>query len=317
MMRFQIKDIAPVFLVSIGLLFIFSSCFTGIESTKKITLSREEKKIIKPTEEELFFTGFTGTPVEEWREGQEFYVTDNKAILIFEPHGFPLDASLPELEGDTLTYVGVESRLDPAGNITLVINFSDGKFKYPYNTGRPFDTAISSVRSDQIPMLIDLQTVNKVRDLLKGQKLWTKTLLWYDEKGERINGKKFVPVTIEDVEPGNMVFPLRLKIKDEDDNFAWLWMNFGIAGTDSRSFPRLFSMSDPKRHYSSITDENWKLICEGNIARGMTKEECRLSLGNPIEINSGHDYSQTLDIWTYENGVVLWFVDGVLSRYRK
>jgi hypothetical protein len=48
----------------------------------------------------------------------------------------------------------------------------------------------------------------------------------------------------------------------------------------------------------------------------MTKEECRLSLGNPAEVDTGHDYSQTLDLWKYNDGTTLWFEDGILTRIR-
>lgn len=294
-----------------------SSCFTGVESTKKISLSREDRKKIKPTDEELFYQGIPGIPLKDWDQGHKFFVTDNKAILVFEPHGIPIGDSIPELENKILTFTGIESRLDPAGNITLVIDFTDGRYKLPFNTGRPFENALEDVKSDQIPMLVDLKIVEQANNLLKGKQLWTRTLLWYDEKGERINGKKFVPVTIEEITPGNMVFPFKVKIKESDGSFAWLFMNAGNSGTESRSFAHLFSLTDLKKHYPSISDENWNLICLGDVAKGMTKDECRLALGTPIEVNSGHDYSRTLDIWNYENGIVLWFEDGILSHFRK
>ena len=298
-------------------LILFSSCFTGVESTKKIKLTREERKIIKPSEEEIFFEGIKGIPLEAWEEGHPFYVTDNKAILIFEPQGLPIDIYNLELEGKTINYTGVESRVDAAGNILMVIDFSDGQHKLPYNTGKPFDTAMASFLSNQIPVIIDLKMVDEAREKLKGVSLWIKTLLWYDENGERIDGRKFVPVTIQDVMPGNMVFPLRVKFSDEKGDTAWLYMNMGNSGTESRSFHHLFSMTDLRKKYPSISDDNWKAICEGNILPGMTKEECRLALGNPTNINSGHDYSQTLDMWNYENGTILWFEDGLLSKFRK
>lgn len=303
-----------VLILASGLL---TSCFTGIESTKKINLSREDKKNIKPSEEELFYPGITGIPLQEWEEGHKFLATDDKAILIFESHYIPYSFSDLHLEGDTLSFSGIESRIDAAGNITVSVDFVDSQYKYPYNTGKTFDAAMSNFLSSQIPMLIDLEMVEKAKEKLVGHKLWTRTFLWYDESGERINGKKFVPVTIIDVLPGNMVFPFKLKINDENGLTAYMYMNAGISPTDSRAFPVLFSMTDIRKNYPSVSDKNWELICGGDVAVGMTKEECKLALGNPKDVSAGHDYSQTLDIWSYENGTVLWFEDGLLSRFRK
>ena len=51
-----------------------------------------------------------------------------------------------------------------------------------------------------------------------------------------------------------------------------------------------------------MDDAVWEMICAGKVREGMTKEECRLSLGNPDDVDSGHDWNSTLDIWRYENG---------------
>ncbi|MDE6400707.1 MAG: hypothetical protein K2L68_07600, partial [Muribaculaceae bacterium] len=66
-----------------------------------------------------------------------------------------------------------------------------------------------------------------------------------------------------------------------------------------------------------IEDDVWQLICSSKVRTGMTKDECRLALGNPKEVDSGHDYTQTLDLWHYSDGAVLWFEDGILTRFRK
>lgn len=313
----KLRSLIFYFLLISFSLSCFTGCFTGIESTKKINLSREDKKNIKPSDEEIFYGGIPGYPVKEWKEGKEFLVTDNKALLVFEPLHIPFNFKDIDLEGKIIQYSGKETRIDAAGNNILTINFKDSIFTLPYNTGKPVDQAMSDFTSSQIPMLIDLQMVEEANQKLRGLKLWTRTFLWYDVNGERINGKKFVPVTIIEVLPGNMVFPFKLKIKDENNEIAYMYMNAGISPTDSRAFHHLFSLTDIRHNYHSINDNIWDLICKGEITSGMTKEECRLALGNPKEISAGHDYSRTLDIWNYENGTVLWFEDGILSRYRK
>lgn len=311
-----IKSI-PIFLGMTFSLFLLSSCFTGIEGTKKITLTREDKKMAQPSEEESFFSGIKPDPLLEWEQGRIFIASDNKALLIFETQDnlFPTDTI--SIKGKLFEFVGVDSKMNAAGNLTVGLLFTDGARTLVYDTNKEFDKAMNSFMSSDVPMMIDSKMVAQVREKLIGKKFWTKSPLWYDEKGERIDGKKYVEVTVTDVEPGNLVFPLRLKIKDAEGNEAFMLMNFGTEGNESRAFHNLFSLTDIRPHYPTISPETWKLISQGKVAIGMTKEECRLSLGNPSDVNSGHDYSQTLDIWQYDNGVVLWFEDGRLTRLRQ
>lgn len=301
----------------IFLCLIFSSCFTGIESTKKINLSREDRKNITPTKEEKFMSQIIPQPLKEWENGKNFIVSDDKALLVIIPQQGLLPYAPDSIKGTILRFIGVESKMNAAGNLTVALQFSDGVYIYAYDTGKEFDIAMEEVKSDQIPMLIDLDMVNQAKSLLSGQKFWSRSNLWYDSDDNRINGKKYVEVTILDVIPGNMVFPLKLEIKTEDNETAFEFMNFGNADNESRSFSNLFSLSDIRKHYPAIEPEIWKLISEGKVREGMTKDECRLALGNPTDLSSGHDYSQTLDIWSYDNGKVLWFEDGRLVKIRQ
>lgn len=293
-----------------------SSCFTGVEGTKKIKLSREDRKALLPSDEEQFFVGITGSPVADWKIGKEFIAADDKTLLIFEQQGLPSDPSSPKIGGKILSFLGTDTRIGADGNMYVVIAFGNGNDTFLYNTGKTKQEA-DSLSSEQIPMMIDCDMVDKARSLLIGKNLWVKSPLWYDRDGNRIPGLKFVAVTIEDVQPGSVAFPLNVRFSTTDGKQAWLMMNFGNSGTESRSFPSLFSLSDIRKKYPAITDESWELICHGKVTTGMTKEECKLALGNPTEVNSGHDYSQTLDLWHYPNGAVLWFEDGLLSRFRQ
>lgn len=295
---------------------MLSSCFTGIESTKKINLSRDERKKAAPTQEELFFPGIQPTPLKDWLPGRQFMASDNKAILAFESWRSPFLNDSISMKGKILDFESVRTSIGADGNLNLIIVFSDGNRKFLYDTGKNFDSALETVESDDLPMLIDLKMVEDAKEQLAGKMVWTRSNLWYDDKDERIDGKKYVPVTITDVTPGNFVFPLRLKLTDERGTDFNMFMNFGNSNTESRSFHNLFSLTDLRKNYPTIQPEIWDLICEGKVTNGMTKLECRLALGNPVDIASGHDYSQTLDIWTFENGIILWFEDGKLTRHK-
>ncbi len=294
-----------------------TSCFTGVESTKKITLSKDDRKAILPTPEESFMDDITGLPLADWETGCHFLASDNKSVLIFEQTGLSPDPDKIGLKGTLLTYRDTENRMTPDGSSTIVINFvtPEGTV-YKYNTGKKREEAMRNITSDRIPMLIDLDMVDQTRGALVGKTLWTRSPLWYDADGQRIDGRKYVPVTIDEVEPGNISFPLRIRFHDDSGNNAWAFMNFGNSAADSRSFANLFYLTDLRKKYPSVSDEVWRLICLGKVQNGMTKIECKLSLGNPSELDAGHDWSQTLDLWHYPDGTVLWFEDGILTKYR-
>lgn len=82
-------------------------------------------------------------------------------------------------------------------------------------------------------------------------------------------------------------------------------------------FSSLFSLSDPKEDYPNIAPEIWDLICKGRVCEGMTKEECKLSLGNPQEVDRGHNWDQLLDVWTYSDGSYLFFINDRLTREKR
>lgn len=50
-------------------------------------------------------------------------------------------------------------------------------------------------------------------------------------------------------------------------------------------FNDLFGIGNLKAKYPSITEEMWQLISRGEVRKGMTKEECKLALGDPIRIH--------------------------------
>lgn len=294
-----------------------TSCFTGIESTKKITLSKEDKKNLQPTAEEEFFRPVAPQPLADWKPGKKFIAADDRTALIFDQEGMPVDPMQTRMKGKILTFEGTGSRLAPDGGQNAIINFSDGVNTYKYNTAKHVDDAMQQVTSGNIPMLIDSDMIESARSLLVGKKLWTRSPLWYDASGDRITGLKFVPVTVTEVIPGTIAFPLKVAFTDETGKKAWALLNFGNSGTESRSFANVFSLSDIRQRYPQIEDEVWALICRGKVRAGMTKEECKLSLGNPSEVDQGHDYAQTLDLWHFPDGAVLWFEDGFLTRFRQ
>lgn len=75
----------------------------------------------------------------------------------------------------------------------------------------------------------------------------------------------------------------------------------------------MFAFGDIHKKYPHITPENWDLIAQGEVKPGMDTDECRLSLGKPIQVEFRKD--TRFETWFY-NGKVLEFESGRLLRYK-
>ncbi|MDE6670471.1 MAG: hypothetical protein K2K26_12435 [Muribaculaceae bacterium] len=308
-----VKQVFRLFLI-IPLLTL-GACFTGVESTKKIALSKADRKILQPSAEELLMSVVTPQPLGNWTQHKSFFiVSDRAAMLLHTPEGGAVNGT--DLQGAVLNFEGVTDAPAPDGSRkALIILQHDGQ-RIVFDTGREYKDALQHFMSDRLPMMIDVDMLTATDSLIKGRTLWTRSSVWNDADGQRYEGRKFVPVTVMAVLPGSIAFPARVQFRDENGHEAFMFLNFGTSSGDSRSFADLFFLTDPKLRYPKITDHVWQLIQHGALEAGMTKEEAKLSLGNPDEVMAGHDYSQTLDIWRYNDGSMLRFADGLLIDFR-
>ena len=299
-------------LCSLILLSCMVSCFTGVEGTSKINLSKKDIVASAPTAEDRLLADVSSSPLRDWNQGKTFKVADEKFLLIVER-----SASRHLKLGDTIVYDHASIRSAPDGGEVTLIVFKDREGDaINYVIEKPLEEALVKFRASEMPMLVDLELVNTVRALLRGKKLWTRTALWYDDATHDKRGRKFTAVTIDDVVPGSAFFPLRIEFSDVNGDRGALLMNIGSSGNESRNFGKLFSLSDPRQQYKGISTENWAAIQSEELRLGMTKEECRLSRGNPIDVNTGHNYSNAVEIWYYQDGSYAQFVDGLLVAFK-
>jgi hypothetical protein len=73
----------------------------------------------------------------------------------------------------------------------------------------------------------------------------------------------------------------------------------------------LFTESDPRKEYK-WSASTWKLIEEGKVKIGMSREQVRLSWGEPKDINSTITRRGTSEQWVY-SGNYLYFENGKLT----
>lgn len=295
---------SAVVIISVAVL---PGCFTGIESTPKITADDVKKQNVVVTPEQRFIADVGVIPFAQWRKGKRFYVTDDKIALAFGASAYGVDG----LKGQMIIYAGFDSVPDVAGSNATVLYFdTDAGHKLRYRIDSPVGAILSRASVD-IPFAIDLDVVAWVHELLATKRLFILTSSWFGDDGNVMSGRKFVPVTINHVIPGNSVYPLKVCFTDENGEKAAVYMSLGASRQATRNFDTLFSFSDPRLNYPDISDENWKNIISGRVALEMTRGECRLALGAPKEIERRPGYSGLLERWIYPDGAYLVFEDGV------
>lgn len=66
-----------------------AGCFTGIESTPRITADDVRKERVTVTPEQEYLAGVEPEPFGSWQPGKQFYVTDDKISLALNPTATP------------------------------------------------------------------------------------------------------------------------------------------------------------------------------------------------------------------------------------
>ena len=307
--------VSLILLITLPLMLV--SCFTGVEGTKKVSDKDVSKAISRSQtamkKQDLLVAYKDSVPA--WRQGKRFYVTDSQVKLIFAPSNSANSDTL-QLSGKTLVYDGYSEGGVLDNRKTVNLMFSDSNNKYIYPTNKEIQEFNSQF---QIPFLIDEDMVAFYSKQLSNKDFWIKTALWYDVNNERmIKGRQFVKVHVERVEPGNKVFPLKVVFSASDSGQeAFVWIATNVEVMKDRDFGSLFTTENLRERHKDITDANWARITNCQVVEGMTKEECKLSLGTPKQVKQRPTYDGLNEIWYYDGGSFLLFADGLLKDFRK
>lgn len=295
---------------------LVQSCFTGVETTPKITAGDVKKAVPVAAPEETFLASVRPQSFSEWKPGKKFYVADNRVSVVFASKK-PSDKAL---KGTELSLTGWQEVTSITGKVETEIGFKT-------TAG---DTLVyrSPLSPDELrqrdnaspPFLVDVDMVDKARDLLAGKTVYVISSLWRDHEDNSVPGRKYVPVKITDVLPGTSDYPLCVDFTEAVDSASLSGSLFVTPSPDargSRTFQSQFSLKDPRLNYPLVSPEDWELISYSRVAPGMTREECRLALGAPTDLERQAGYSSVHERWTYENGVYLIFNDGILTDFRR
>lgn len=302
--------------LSIAVTAVFTGCYTATESTPRIKVEKEE--LYQPTIEELVIdNNFSHKGCHTWLDGKAFTSIEDALSPMLRPED---DAPLAQsgLKGKIFFYKGYREENLYGDKAVVYLLYECNGHLYSYYTGKSIDEIKETNYLPLIPSLIDMDDVAMARSLFVGKQLYIRTNHWYNLQGEVIQGRHLVPITITAVEPGNNVLPLAIRFVDSKGIEAQVYITTKSSSyTQMLTFDRLFSYENPRNAHSEISDEVWTAITESRLLKGMTKSECRLSIGLPSEINKIPTYNGVKEQWLYNSGAYLFFSDGILEDFRQ
>lgn len=291
-MKFSLSHILPAVGLALSVI-LLPGCFTGIESTARIKDTSGSSKTTAIAPEQAILACALPQKPRLWQAGKPFLVAKGRYDLAYTP------ASLAQklTPGDTLRLISMLAVPRLSGDTVTDICLSSA---YGTLTHR-IDVCPSQLLSSDVlplPFAIEADAVTQARAALTGLEVWN---LKADAKG-----RKFSHTTITEVLPGSAEYPFTVVTYAGDTVLM-----------SPRTFANHFSFSDPRSRYPQISDDNWQKIINRQVAIGMTRDECRLALGAPANIEREAAYNALIERWTYENGIYLLFSDGILTSFRK
>jgi hypothetical protein len=299
---------------------LLQSCFTGIESTPKITYKDVKNEHITESAEQVYAKEFQAVAFSQWQPGRRFLVADEKGKLYYMPcTGRTNEAAV----GDTLVYRGVQEVPSIVGGLSAELIFVNSKC---YTDTLIYRPGVSSEELTQrstllLPFVVDIDMVEAARQQLIGKTLFTRTDRWLSESNAYMKGRKFLQVKVTSVDAYSETYPYLISFASAEGGSeagSLMMSTTQVDGSPSlRCFDNLFFLTNPRDNYPLITDHVWELIREGKVDEGMTTQEASLALGKPQSVDRRHDQSFAYERWSYADGMYLIFEDGILVRFNQ
>lgn len=131
----------------------------------------------------------------------------------------------------------------------------------------------------------------------------------------RVHLPRYTVLNIKDI---NLASSGSLGILSLEDKAGILYeleadLKYDVIVRNENYIEDLFGFEDIQKKYPGITEKRWQIISRGDLETGMSTDECRLSVGDPVEIELKKD--NRFETWFY-NGKTLEFENGTLRRYK-
>lgn len=293
---------------------MLTGCFTGVESTPLIKApdSSDSRRSVRP--EDTFLADIVPEPLSQWRPGKVFDIVDDRFTML-------LGNTAPSgpMAGRSVRYAGASETVTPAGTGATGLKFvmdSSPSDTLVYTIDRPLSELMEQQRLD-VHFAVQRSVVDSAASRLLGNVYYLTSRVWRDSTDAVVTGRKFIPVTVSAVAPGNADYPLRVDFTTADGRSpsgGLLFLTPGERYDAPRTFGAFFSFTDPRLDSPGIPDEIWERIVTGTVAPGMNREQVRLSLGAPRDIQrrTGNGAYIMREVWVYSSGRIVVFEDGIL-----
>lgn len=291
------------------------SCFTGIESTPRITAGDVRRQAAASlTPEMRFLADVVPAPPAEWRAGKRFYVADSRVAKLFAY----TDGRADGLLGTDLMYERMEAApsLTGTGATDVVLTTVRGDTLRWRVDASP--ASVASRERLEIPFTVERDPVERADSMMRGHTYYISTPLWRRTDGRSRTGLRHVPVRVERVVPGvDGVYPAAVVFVSADAPADTAMVMMSLGGPRApRSFAALFAFDNPRDAHPHITDEVWRCIVHSQVQMQMSRDECRLALGAPGRTEQIPTHAGMVERWSYGDGIYLIFEDGHLTSYR-
>lgn len=158
------------------------------------------------------------------------------------------------------------------------------------------------------------QSLDALKKKYVDRSLYPKRTILVSKSGATETLLRYTPLTLTDLSlKGGTMATIQLKGRNGDLYMADVDLKYDIFIKNDNYIDDMFGFGNLRTQYPYITEDNWKLITNGEVKIGMTKDECRLSLGSPVQIvaNTNSKY----ETWYYQ-GKILDFEGNTLLRIK-
>lgn len=137
-----------------------------------------------------------------------------------------------------------------------------------------------------------------------------------DANGNEVKKARYTQFKVTDIVSANGTQYVTLKLADSKGDIYQSRVTFVETTAvqsilqDQNYFSDVFGTGNLRTKYPNISEGNWELISSGEVRKGMTMDECRLSLGDPIRVQR---VNGTYETWYYKQKI-LEFTDKKLER---
>lgn len=159
-----------------------------------------------------------------------------------------------------------------------------------------------------------MKTIEEVKKKYVGSPAYPKKTMEATKNGELVTLARYTPLTITNLLllEGTRA-TLSLKSREGVVYEVNVDMKYDVFIKNDNYIDDLFGFANLRVQYPAITEENWGLISAGEVKVGMTKDECKLSLGSAVQVVASTISNSST--WYY-HGKVLDFDGNTLVRIK-